>query len=270
LTVTLPPEPIMVEGDKTRLAQVVGNLLNNAAKYTEESGHIWLTLEQGPVEAMVRVRDSGIGIPAELLPRVFDLFTQGDRSLARSEGGLGIGLTLVKTLVEMHGGSVEAISEGQGKGSEIIVRLPILERRLDRRQGKGEPRIAPDHHPSRRILVVDDNQDAAESLAILLGLSGHEVRTVYDGLVALETAKEFQPEVILLDIGLPRISGYEVARRLREQVGLKKAKIVAVTGYGQEVDRRHSQEAGFDAHLTKPADLAALHEILATGETRLS
>ena len=267
-----PPEEGRVDeriqscGFPTRLAQVVGNLLNNAAKYTEENGHICLALKQSLGEAVIRIRNSGVGIPADLLPRVFDLFTQGDRSPARSEGGLGIGLTLVKSLVEMHGGSVEALSEGQGKGCEFVVRFPILERRLDRRRGQGEELTVGGCPTPRSVLVVDDNQDAAESLAVLLRLAGHEVRTAYDGLVGLEAAKDFQPEVILLDIGLPRVSGYEVARELRKQVGLKEALLVAVTGYGQEEDRRKSREAGFDDHLTKPVDLAALQTLLAGGK----
>ena len=268
LTVTLPPDPVVVEGDTTRLAQVVSNLLNNAAKYSEEGGHIRLTLERGLAQAVIRVRDHGLGIPADLLPRVFDLFTQGDRSLARSEGGLGIGLTLVKNLVEMHGGTVEAFSEGPGRGSEFVVLLPRLERGRGRRPGReAEPARVPT--ASRRVLVVDDNPDAAESLALLLRVEGHEVRTAHDGPAALKAATEFQPEVIFLDIGLPRVSGYEVARQLREQLGLKKVLLVAVTGYGQEEDRRRSREAGFDAHLTKPADPAALHELLAGSRANL-
>jgi two-component system CheB/CheR fusion protein len=263
LTVTLPAEPVTIDGDATRLAQVISNLLHNAAKYTEEGGHIWLTADRSPGEAVVRVRDNGLGIPAELLPHVFDLFTQGDRSLARSEGGLGIGLTLVKNLVELHDGSVEARSEGPGRGSEFVVRLPTLERRTDRCDGEAadsRPRPTP-----RRVLVVDDNEDAAESLAILLRIEGHEVRTAHDGLAALDVARAFQPEVILLDIGLPRVSGYEVARRFRAEEGVTKALLIAVSGYGQAEDRRQSREAGFDAHLTKPADPAVLYALVAAG-----
>ncbi len=262
LTVALPAEPVRLEADATRLAQVIGNLLTNAAKYTEEGGHVWLTAEREGSTAVVRVRDTGVGIPPELLGKVFDLFAQVDRSLARSEGGLGIGLTLVKSLVEMHGGRVEARSEGEGKGTELVVRLPIrqpphapdaanFERALDRPA------------PPRRVLVVDDNVDAAESLAMLLRVGRHDVRTAQDGATALQVAEAFRPEVVLLDLGLPRMDGFEVARRLREQEGVEKALLVALTGHGQEEDRRRSLEAGFDAHLVKPADPAALQRLLA-------
>jgi CheY-like chemotaxis protein len=261
LTVRLPPESLRVEADVTRLAQVVGNLLNNAAKYTGEGGHIGLTVEAAPAEAVLRVRDDGVGIPAELLPRVFDLFTQGDRSLARSEGGLGIGLTLVRSLVELHGGSVEARSEGADKGSEFIVRLPALRGSPARPESPSAP--ARCRSPARRVLVVDDSADTAESLALLLTVQGHEVRTAHDGPAALQAAEAFRPEVIFLDIGLPRMDGYEVARRLRGQMGLRDATLVAVTGYGQEEDRRRAEEAGFDAHLVKPADPGALERLLA-------
>jgi two-component system CheB/CheR fusion protein len=263
LTVTLPREPVAAHADATRMAQVVANLLNNAAKYTPEGGQVWLTVEAGPGEAVLRVRDNGVGMPADLLPRVFDLFTQGDRTLARSEGGLGIGLTLVKSLVEMHGGRVEAHSEGPGKGSELVVRLPTAEAGPGKGTGDGGRPGQP--RSSRCVLVVDDNVDAAESLAILLRTQGHEVRTARDGPTALQEAGVFLPEVILLDIGLPRMDGYEVARRLREQEGLKKARLVALTGHGQEEDRRKAFEVGFDAHLVKPADLAELQEVLACG-----
>ncbi|HJT75642.1 MAG TPA: ATP-binding protein, partial [Gemmataceae bacterium] len=266
LTVALPAAPVLVQGDATRLAQVVANLLHNAAKYTGEGGHVRLAVERHGGEAVVRVRDDGMGIPAELLPRVFDLFTQGDRALARSEGGLGIGLTLVRSLVEMHGGRVEAHSEGPGKGSEFVVYLPVLERRRRTRKGGGrEP--AADRAPGvpRRVLVVDDNVDAAESVALLLRTRGHEVRTAHDGAAALQAAEAFRPEVVLLDIGLPRMDGYEVARRLRDQVGLHEALLVALTGYGRDEDRRRAEEAGFDAHLVKPADPAALQAVLNAG-----
>ncbi len=264
LTVTLPAQPTWLEGDATRLAQVVSNLLNNSAKYTEDGGHIRLAVERGPGEAVLRVGDDGVGIHADLLPHVFELFTQGDRSPARSEGGLGIGLTLVKSLVEMHGGGVEARSEGAGKGSEFVVRLPVLE---------GEPPIIGDDAgaeqdvrlpaPSRRVLVVDDNADGAEMLAEFLRAEGHEVRTAHDGPAALQAAESFRPEVVFLDIGLPRMDGYEIARRLRQQAELKSSFLVALTGYGQEEDRRRTEEAGFDAHLVKPADPDELQRLLA-------
>jgi two-component system CheB/CheR fusion protein len=266
LTVALPDAPVYLEADPTRLAQVLANLLNNAAKYTPEGGRIWLAAERADGgEVVLRVRDTGVGIPAEMLPKVFDPFTQADRSLDRSQGGLGIGLTLVRSLVELHGGRVEAASEGLGRGSEFIVRLPAL---------AGEPRPAaapgreegpPDAAAGRRVLVVDDNADAAECLAWVLRARGHEVCTAHDGVAALEAARGSRPEVVLLDIGLPRMDGYEVARRLRREPGLEKVLLVALTGYGHEDDRRRSRAAGFDHHLVKPADPAELTRLLAAG-----
>jgi CheY-like chemotaxis protein len=262
LTVSLPPEPVRVEGDTTRLAQVVSNLLNNAAKYTEEGGRIGLTVQQEGGEAVLRVRDSGVGIPADMLSNVFDLFTQVNRSLDRSQGGLGIGLTLVHRLIEMHRGSVRAFSAGPNQGSEFVVRLPALAGQGAEEpspNGTAEP-AAPG--PTRRILVVDDNTDGADSLALVLGLSGHDVRTAYDGPAAVEAATSFLPEVVLLDIGLPGIDGYEVARRLRKHPGLEEILLVALTGYGQDEDRRRAEEAGFDVHLVKPVDASTLSQIL--------
>jgi PAS domain S-box-containing protein len=264
LTITLPPESLRLEADTTRLAQVVSNLLNNAAKYTEEGGRIGLTVQREGAVAVLRVKDNGMGIPADLLPQVFDLFTQGDRSLARSEGGLGIGLTLVESLVEMHGGSIEASSEGPDKGSEFVVRLPLREVRPGPAASDEESEPPQRERGAfRRILVVDDNVDAAESLALVLRTGGHELRTAYDGPAALQTAETFRPEVVLLDIGLPRMDGYEVARRFRKQSETKAVLLVALTGYGQDEDRRQAEEAGFDAHLTKPADPAILQKLLA-------
>jgi PAS domain S-box-containing protein len=264
LKVSLPAEGVSVEADVTRLAQILGNLLTNAAKFTAESGHISLTVGAEADEAVIRVQDDGMGIAAELLPRVFDLFTQGDRSLARSDGGLGIGLTLVKSLVELHGGSVEAHSEGLGEGSEFVVRLPMLpppaSQPADAVESQHSSQGPP--HPCR-VLVVDDNKDAAESLAMLLRVAGHEVRTAHDGLTALKMTKTFRPEVILLDIGMPGMDGYEVARRFREQPELKGSLLAALTGYGQEEDRRHSHDAGFDEHLVKPVEPVALERLLA-------
>jgi two-component system CheB/CheR fusion protein len=264
LAVTLPRETLWLEVDVTRLAQVFSNLLNNAAKYTPNGGHIGLTVEASAGSAVVRVQDDGQGIAADLLPHVFDLFTQADGSLARSEGGLGIGLTLVKSLVERHGGCVAARSAGPGQGSEFVVRLPVLAQvpATPAEPGPGEPsprRLS----TNRRILVVEDNADAADSLAVLLRVCGHDVRTVHDGAAALEAAEAFRPEVVLLDIGLPRMDGYQVARRLREQSGTKTALLVAVTGYGQEEDRRRAAAAGFDAYMTKPADPIGLERLLA-------
>jgi CheY-like chemotaxis protein len=236
-------------------------LLNNAAKYTEAGGHIWLTATREEDEAILRVRDTGIGIPREMLSAVFELFSQVDHSLDRSEGGLGIGLTLVRRLVEMHHGTVQAQSAGAGQGSEFVVRLPVLkEGQLSGALTNGENSTAV---PVRRgILVVDDNQDAADSLALLLRLSGHEVRTCHDGPTALRLAAEANPEVVVLDIGLPGMSGYEVARHLRQQDGPAQVLLIALTGYGQAEDERRSRAAGFDHHLTKPVDPERLRDLL--------
>jgi len=265
LTITLPPVPIHLDADLTRLAQVFSNLLNNAAKYMEEGGHIWLTAEQFRDEVVVKVRDTGLGIPAEMLPKIFEMFTQVDRSLERSQGGLGIGLTLVKRLVEMHGGSVQAISEGLGRGSEFTVRLPLTQEGAPLAVVGPKPET-PHKTPPRRILVVDDNTDAAESLAQVLRLNGHEVRTAYDGPTALDLARAQVPEVVLLDLGLPGMNGVEVAQRMRQSLGLTDALLVALTGYGQDEDRRRSQEAGFNAHLVKPVNLDAVLMLLARSQ----
>jgi PAS domain S-box-containing protein len=259
LTVVLPAEPVRLEADLTRLVQVVGNLLNNAAKYTDEGGQIWIEAAQEGAEAVIRVRDNGMGVPAGLLPHVFDLFTQADRSLDRSQGGLGIGLTLVKRLVEMHGGRVEARSEGPGRGSEFIVRLPASSLPGEE-AAAGQP--APPASRALKILVVEDNVDAAEMMSFLLTLGGHEVRTARDGPEALETARAFEPQAVLCDIGLPGMNGYEVAARLREQPAFQKTALIALTGYGQEEARRRSKEAGFDYHLVKPVEPEALDALL--------
>jgi signal transduction histidine kinase/DNA-binding response OmpR family regulator len=277
LTVTMAPEPLWVLGDAVRLAQVVGNLLNNAAKYTEEGGQIRLSAGSEAEEAVIRVRDTGMGIPAEMLGSVFELFTQADRSLDRSEGGLGIGLTLVRQLVEMHEGRVEAHSDGPGQGSEFVVRLPLLRSQIAdgklQNEEKTEAAAASSSSDlqsafcnlqSRRVLVVDDNRDAAESLGLLLEVSGHQVRICHDGASALAAAADYQPEVVLLDIGLPGMNGYEVARRLRGHAATRKALLIALTGYGQAEDEQRAREAGFDHHLIKPADLDALAGLLAS------
>jgi PAS domain S-box-containing protein len=263
LTVTIPPQPMHVQADQTRLAQVFLNLLNNAAKYTDKAGHIWLTAERRGNEAVVSVRDTGIGIAAEHMPHVFTMFSQVESALERSQGGLGIGLSLVEGLVELHGGAVEARSGGPGKGSEFTVRLPIV----------GLPEQAPQESsaageksrggPKCRILVVDDLRDAANSLAMMLRMMGHETRTAYDGLEAVQTAAIFQPHVVLLDIGLPKLNGYEAARTIRNESWGGNVALVALTGWGQEEDKRRSLEAGFDHHLTKPVDPAALEKLLA-------
>jgi two-component system CheB/CheR fusion protein len=263
LSAHLPDEPIHLEADPTRLEQIFSNLLHNAAKYTEAKGRIELTAERCECDVIVRIRDNGIGISAELLPRLFDIFTQADRSLARSQGGLGIGLTLVRSLVQLHGGSVTARSEGPGKGSEFVVRLQALMPTpnihvpgMGRSEGAEPASDAP-----LRILVVDDNEGAAETLVLLLKAWGHDVRCAWDGPAALLATRTFQPDVILLDIGLPGMNGFDVARHIRHEPG-KQPFIAAVTGYGQEDDRRQSHEAGFDEHLIKPVSPTTLKQVL--------
>ena len=267
LQLDFPDRPLRLEADPTRLEQVISNLLNNAAKYTMPGGQIWLSVKSEGPEAVVRVRDTGIGVPPDVLGRVFEPFVQSDGSLARSEGGLGIGLTLVRSLVEMHGGTVEAHSPGLGQGSEFVVRLPVRPSAsaAAERYESDEP-ASPLTHRSR-VLVVEDNVDAAESLAALLRLWGHEVQVVHDGLAAIDAAREQRPEVVLLDIGLPGLDGYQVARKLREEVGLDQALLVAMTGYGQPEDRRRSQEAGIHLHYVKPVEPAILRELLANPST---
>jgi PAS domain S-box-containing protein len=257
LTVSLPSESVWLEADPARLEQVIGNLLNNAAKYTEPCGRIWLTAERQGPEAIIRVRDTGIGILPEMLPHVFDLFVQADRALDRAQGGLGIGLTLVKALVEMHEGKVEAHSPGVGQGAEFVVRLHVV------------PEVAPlppeqCPPPARgrplRLLVVDDSKDTVDSLAMLLRLSGHEVSTADSGPAGLQAALSEAPDVVLLDVGLPGMDGYQVARRIREKTD--KPLLIAMTGYGQPEDRQRSQEAGFEYHLVKPVEPVKLLDLL--------
>ena len=264
LVLELAREPIRLDADPTRLEQVVTNLLNNAAKYTMPGGHIWLAAELDGKEAVVRVRDNGIGVPPDVLGRVFEPFVQTDGSLARSEGGLGIGLTLVRSLVEMHGGRVEAHSPGLGQGSEFTIRLPARVAQPAELPAPpvSETAVRPLARPLR-ILVVEDNVDAAESLATLLRVWGHDVQVVHDGLQALDAARGRRPEVVLLDIGLPGLDGYQVARRLREDLGLGGALLVAMTGYGQPEDRRRSREAGIHHHFVKPVEPFVLRNLLA-------
>jgi signal transduction histidine kinase/ActR/RegA family two-component response regulator len=264
LTVRIPAAPIWLYADATRMAQVLANLIHNAAKYMDQAGRIQLSAERQGEQAVVRIKDTGVGIPAAMLPRIFDMFTQLDSSRDRSEGGLGIGLTLVQSLVELHGGTVEAHSEGQGKGSEFVVRVPAP---ADL-QTAASPAAAHEGAPEaagagRRILVVDDNRDAAETLVLLLQMMGNQVQEAHDGLEAVAAAASFRPEIILLDIGLPGLNGYQAARRIREQDGGSGIVLVALTGWGQDEDRRRSKEAGFDHHLTKPVDLADLQALLA-------
>jgi signal transduction histidine kinase/ActR/RegA family two-component response regulator len=290
LVVALSSEPMRLKADPARLEQVLTNLLTNAAKYTERGGRIGLTVEQVPSapiplplgerdrsegEVVIRVRDTGIGMGPELLPRVFDLFTQAERSLDRAQGGLGIGLALVRSLVEMHGGSVSAHSDGPGQGSEFVVRLPLWKDEGGRmkdesRSGSSHPSAFLLPPSAKRVLVVDDNLDAAESLALVLRMDRHQVATAHDGPAALETARAFRPEVVLLDIGLPRLDGYAVARRLRQEPGLEGVLLVALTGYGQEEDKRKARDAGFDRHFVKPVGPEELQGLLAEPEHRAS
>jgi CheY-like chemotaxis protein len=262
LTISLPPQPLHLNADPIRLAQVFLNLLNNSAKYTNHGGQIWLTAERQGSDAVVSVRDNGIGISGEMLSHVFDMFTQVDRSLEQSQGGLGIGLTLVRRLVEMHDGSIEVRSDGPGEGSEFVVRLPLLilppSETLPSNDGARAQALS-----KCRILVVDDNKDSADSLGMLLRLKGNEIRTAHDGLEAVEVAEMFRPEFVLLDIGLPKLNGYDVARRIRQQPWGRDVILIALTGWGKAEDRRLSQEAGFNFHIVKPVDLAALEDLLA-------
>ena len=260
LTVDVPSESIVVTGDAVRLTQVFANLLTNAAKYTNAGGHIWVAVRKEGERAIVSVRDDGIGIPPAQLASVFDMFTQVDRSSRRSQGGLGIGLTLVRTLVTLHGGRVEARSPGLGAGSEFIVDLPILiGRRIRPRKAKSLGKL-----PSKRVLVVDDNRDAAETLAALLSELGATVTVAHSGPAALEILKTFQPEAVLLDIGMPEMDGYEVSRRIRATPDNGRILLIALTGWGQEDDERRSRAAGFDHHLVKPPDVDKLRDLLAT------
>jgi CheY-like chemotaxis protein len=254
-------EPVWVNADPTRVEQVIVNLLSNAAKFTDKGGKIDVSLKRELNHAVLRVRDSGIGIAPETLPHIFDLFAQADRSLERSQGGLGVGLSIVHKLVEMNGGTVEARSEGIGKGAEFVVRLPVV-------AAPGEQPAPPDaaieqpREPTLRVLVVDDNIDGCTMLASLLRLRKYGVQMAHTGPVALAIAKAWRPDVVLLDIGLPQLDGYEVARRLRADPALENVKLVATTGYGNEKDLQLAREAGFDAHLLKPIDLQDVEKLL--------
>ncbi|MGH7886651.1 MAG: hybrid sensor histidine kinase/response regulator, partial [Candidatus Binatia bacterium] len=263
LTVSLPGDEIHLDADRVRLTQVFMNLLNNAAKYTPGPGHIWLNVELAGAIVEARVRDTGVGIAPENLPHLFELFYQVDHTYTRSEGGLGLGLTLVHRLIELHGGKVEARSAGANRGSEFIVQLPIAElqvKTVDRHAtaGNGElPTVR-----CRRILVADDFPQSAETLARLLRHDGSEVRVAQDGAEAFETAAEFRPDVVVLDIAMPNLNGYEAARKIRAQPWGKHMVLIALTGWGQQQDRRRTQEAGFDAHLTKPVNFSAIMDLL--------
>jgi PAS domain S-box-containing protein len=259
LFVTLPAAPVYLEADLTRLAQVLSNLLSNSVKYTPPGGRIWLTAEPRNSLLEISVRDTGIGIPPQSIENIFDMFSQVDRSIERSSGGLGIGLALVKGIVEMHGGKVTAASEGQDRGSQFTVFLPISTENFAAIESQAETA----QRRSRRMLVVDDNRDSANSLSMALRLLGDEVRTAYDGVAALELAEQFQPEVILMDIGMPRMNGLDATKQLRLRPWGQKILIIALTGWGQEDDRVRSREAGCDGHLVKPVHLPDLEKMLA-------
>ena len=259
--IEVPPGAICVDADLTRLTQVFSNLLNNAAKFTEPGGRLRVAVQQIGAEAIVSVTDNGAGIPTHMLSNVFEMFTQVDGDLGRSQGGLGIGLSIVQRLVQMHGGSVEARSDGPGKGSEFVVRLPVAPS-LVANQPAVETSLAPPT-PSLRILVADDNRDSAESLAMLLTLVGNETRTAHDGLEALDVAAAFRPDVMLLDLGMPKLNGFEACRNIRQQAWGKNMVVIALTGWGQDEDKRKSLAAGFDVHLVKPIDFSALEKLLA-------
>jgi CheY-like chemotaxis protein len=259
LTLSMPEEPLWVDGDPVRLAQILANVLNNAAKYTEAGGDIEISASREGSAAKISVRDNGAGISPDALPRLFEMFSRGDRGSGRDQGGLGIGLALARRLVEMHGGSITAHSDGPGHGSEFIVQLPLSAHQsgLDGPGETGAPSI-----PRKRILVVDDNRDAAESLGMLLEFLGADVKVALDGPGALATFEQYDPAVVLLDIGMPGMDGYEVARRIRADFPDRGTAIVALTGWGQEEDRRRARAAGFDHHLIKPADVGALQALL--------
>jgi signal transduction histidine kinase len=262
LTLELPDELITIDGDKTRLVQILANVLHNAAKFTDPGGRIHLKVTREASQVVISVSDNGIGIPEELIPTIFDLFTQLHSKAERAQAGLGIGLALVRRLTEMHGGTVTAHSEGPDRGTEFIVRIPALATQVVSSQASA-PELMIVGEP-RRILVADDNHDAAESLALQLQLAGHEVRTVHDGADALAVAKGFKPHIALLDLGMPRMDGYETARQLRRRPGGKSLGLIALTGWGQQEDRKRTAEAGFDVHLVKPVSESQLFQALAS------
>jgi CheY-like chemotaxis protein len=261
LSVSQPADPIWLDADLTRLAQVFANLLNNSAKYTEPAGAIEIAASADDHDVTVAVRDRGIGISSDLLPYVFDMFVQADRSLERAQGGLGIGLTLVRQLVQLHGGTVTASSDGPGHGSEFVVRLPRVGGPVE--QQLAAPALATLSLPSRRVLVVDDNRDAVESLSLLLKLAGQTIASAHDGREALARFADFDPDVVVLDIGLPVLNGYEVARKMRA-TAKRPVVLVALTGWGQDEDRRRTTDAGFDYHLVKPVEFESLKSLLAS------
>ena len=268
LDVSLPDERLALDGDPARLAQVFANLLSNAAKFSEPGGRIVLTVERSGGDAVIRLRDEGIGIPAEMLPRIFEMFMQADRTIERARGGLGIGLTLVRQILAMHGGTIEARSDGPGRGSEFLVRLPLAAAVPAIPEAPAPERSLAPASARRRVLIADDNEDAAETLASMLSFLGYETRRAHDGMQALKACDEFHPEVALLDIGMPKVSGYDVARYLRSRPWGSGVLLVAITGWGQAEDRERAVEAGFDHHLVKPVDPDALASLLASEAAR--
>jgi len=262
LEISLPQEPVFVHGDATRISQVVGNVLNNATKYTPEGGQIWLSVAREGKKAGISVRDTGCGIPPDHLSSIFEMFQQVDQTLDRSQGGLGIGLTLAKRLIEMHGGTIEAKSDGPGHGSEFLITLPTIDAENTTETESAPSAAAPPELQRRRILVVDDVHESAQTLARMLRAMGQEVATAHDGYAALAHLREHKPEVVFLDIAMPGMNGYDVARRVRASNGSEAPTLIALTGYGQDDDRRRAQEAGFDFHLTKPASIEQLTSLL--------
>ncbi len=266
LTVSLPTEPVSIYADPTRLSQIIANLLNNAAKYSDQRGHIWLTAGREENQIVLQVRDAGIGIDPQVLPQIFEMFVQAEKGHGRTHGGMGIGLTLVRRLVELHGGSIEASSAGLGQGSEFTIRLPMVsepQTAIGNQSANGNGAIAASDAVHEPILIVDDNVDAAKTLAMLLRGKGYPVHTLHDGPAALAWLAAHVPLMILLDIGMPVVDGYEVARRIRQQPEFRNVPLIALTGWGQPEDRRRSAEVGFDHHLVKPIDIADLNRLLA-------
>ncbi|MGF6552096.1 hybrid sensor histidine kinase/response regulator [Paraburkholderia youngii] len=265
LTTDLPGEPLFVVGDGVRIAQVLGNVLSNAAKYTPQRGDIRIEVREAGDDVLISVRDNGVGIGAETIPHIFDLFVQSEISIERSEGGLGIGLPLARTLVELHGGGIEAFSAGLGRGSEFVVRLPLTRLADAEQASTGAPQAVPNHGgQALRVLLVDDSVDAALALSLVLQADGYEVRVGHEANTALELAAHFQPQIVLLDLGLPGMDGFELAQEMRRRPATAGALLIAVTGYGQATDRQRSREAGFDHHLVKPVSVEEIQNVIAS------
>jgi CheY-like chemotaxis protein len=259
LLLELPPGPVVVEGDAVRLAQVFANLLSNAAKYTPRGGEIRLAVRNPGDNAVVSVKDTGIGISSEMRPRIFELFVQADRAIERAQGGLGVGLSIAQRITQLHGGNVEAHSDGEGRGSEFVVHLPLARARPEAGKSRRDRRAGATNH--RRILIADDNIDAASTLGAMLELMGHEVMTAGDGADAVDKAAAFKPEIVFLDVGMPRMNGYDACEAIRKIPGGNRMTIIALTGWGQESHKQRSREAGFDRHLVKPVALDDLQAI---------